>query len=134
MVAGLALRAWGAKTEYDVAKAKNTLTGGLADMNGALAENNAALDANKQKRLEWATAEQAENFKNVTQGQLKAALENNNNLVTNHGYDGYIQDINSLEQAQNSHTLVYRVQWNNDTQSYETVLQQLKTVTEGGRR
>lgn len=130
MVAGLALRAWGAKTEYDVAKAKNTLTGGLADMNGALAENSAALDANKQKRLEWATAEQAENFKNVTQGQLKAALENNNNLVTNHGYDGYIQDINSLEQAQNSHTLVYRVQWNNDTQSYETVLQQLKTVTE----
>lgn len=132
MVAGLALRAWGAKTEHDVAKAKNTLTGGLADMNGALAENNAALDANKQKRLEWATAEQAENFKNVTQGQLKAALENNNNLVTNHGYDGYIQDINSLEQAQNSHTLVYRVQWNNDTQSYETVLQQLKTVTEEG--
>ena len=132
MVAGLALRAWGAKTEYDVAKAKNTLTGGLADMNGALAENSAALDANKQKRLEWATAEQAENFKNVTQGQLKAALENNNNLVTNHGYDGYIQDINSLEQAQNSHTLVYRVQWNNDTQSYETVLQQLKTVTEEG--
>lgn len=131
-VAGLALRAWGAKTEYDVAKAKNTLTGGLADMNGALAENSAALDANKQKRLEWATAEQAENFKNVTQGQLKAALENNNNLVTNHGYDGYIQDINSLEQAQNSHTLVYRVQWNNDTQSYETVLQQLKTVTEEG--
>lgn len=130
MVAGLALRAWGAKTEYDVAKAKNTLTGGLADMNGALAENSASLDANKQKRLEWATAEQAENFKNVTQGQLKAALENNNNLVTNHGYDGYIQDINSLEQAQNSHTLVYRVQWNNDTQSYETVLQQLKTVTE----
>lgn len=130
MVAGLALRAWGAKTEYDVAKAKNTLTGGLADMNGALAENSDALDANKQKRLEWATAEQAENFKNVTQGQLKAALENNNNLVTNHGYDGYIQDINSLEQAQNSHTLVYRVQWNNDTQSYETVLQQLKTVTE----
>lgn len=130
MVAGLALRAWGAKTEYDVAKAKNTLTGGLADMNGALAENSAALNANKQKRLEWATAEQAENFKNVTQGQLKAALENNNNLVTNHGYDGYIQDINSLEQAQNSHTLVYRVQWNNDTQSYETVLQQLKTVTE----
>ena len=132
MVAGLALRVWGAKTEYDVAKAKNTLTGGLADMNGALAENSAALDANKQKRLEWATAEQAENFKNVTQGQLKAALENNNNLVTNHGYDGYIQDINSLEQAQNSHTLVYRVQWNNDTQSYETVLQQLKTVTEEG--
>lgn len=132
MVAGLALRAWGAKTEYDVAKAKNTLTGGLADMNGALAENSAALDANKQKRLEWATAEQAENFKNVTQGQLKSALENNNNLVTNHGYDGYIQDINSLEQAQNSHTLVYRVQWNNDTQSYETVLQQLKTVTEEG--
>lgn len=130
MVASLALRAWGAKTEYDVAKAKNTLTGGLADMNGALAENSATLDANKQKRLEWATAEQAENFKNVTQGQLKAALENNNNLVTNHGYDGYIQDINSLEQAQNSHTLVYRVQWNNDTQSYETVLQQLKTVTE----
>ena len=130
MVAGLALRAWGAKTEYDVAKAKNTLTGGLADMNGALAENSVALDANKQKRLEWATAEQAENFKNVTQGQLKSALENNNNLVTNHGYDGYIQDINSLEQAQNSHTLVYRVQWNNDTQSYETVLQQLKTVTE----
>lgn len=130
MVASLALRAWGAKTEYDVEKAKNTLTGGLADMNGALAENSAALDANKQKRLEWATAEQAENFKNVTQGQLKAALENNNNLVTNHGYDGYIQDINSLEQAQNSHTLVYRVQWNNDTQSYETVLQQLKTVTE----
>ena len=132
MVAGIALRAWGAKTEYDVAKAKNTLTGGLADMNGALAENSAAFDANKQKRLEWATAEQAENFKNVTQGQLKAALENNNNLVTNHGYDGYIQDINSLEQAQNSHTLVYRVQWNNDTQSYETVLQQLKTVTEEG--
>lgn len=132
MVAGLALRAWGAKTEYDVAKAKNTLTGGLADMNGALAENSDALDANKQKRLEWATAEQAENFKNVTQGQLKSALENNNNLVTNHGYDGYIQDINSLEQAQNSHTLVYRVQWNNDTQSYETVLQQLKTVTEEG--
>lgn len=132
MVAGLALRAWGAKTEYDVAKAKNTLTGGLADMNGALAGNSAALDANKQKRLEWATAEQAENFKNVTQGQLKSALENNNNLVTNHGYDGYIQDINSLEQAQNSHTLVYRVQWNNDTQSYETVLQQLKTVTEEG--
>lgn len=132
MVAGLALRAWGAKTEYDVAKAKNTLTGGLADMNGALAENSVALDANKQKRLEWATAEQAENFKNVTQGQLKSALENNNNLVTNHGYDGYIQDINSLEQAQNSHTLVYRVQWNNDTQSYETVLQQLKTVTEEG--
>lgn len=132
MVAGLALRAWGAKTEYDVAKAKNTLTGGLTDMNGALAENSAALDANKQKRLEWATAEQAENFKNVTQGQLKSALENNNNLVTNHGYDGYIQDINSLEQAQNSHTLVYRVQWNNDTQSYETVLQQLKTVTEEG--
>lgn len=132
MVAGLALRAWGAKTEYDVAKAKNTLTGGLADMNGALAENSSALDANKQKRLEWATAEQAENFKNVTQGQLKSALENNNNLVTNHGYDGYIQDINSLEQAQNSHTLVYRVQWNNDTQSYETVLQQLKTVTEEG--
>ena len=132
MVAGLALRAWGAKTEYDVAKAKNTLTGGLADMNGALAENSTALDANKQKRLEWATAEQAENFKNVTQGQLKSALENNNNLVTNHGYDGYIQDINSLEQAQNSHTLVYRVQWNNDTQSYETVLQQLKTVTEEG--
>lgn len=132
MVAGLALRAWGAKTEYDVAKAKNTLTGGLADMNEALAENSDALGANKQKRLEWATAEQAENFKNVTQGQLKAALENNNNLVTNHGYDGYIQDINSLEQAQNSHTLVYRVQWNNDTQSYETVLQQLKTVTEEG--
>ena len=42
MVASLALRAWGAKTEYDVAKAKNTLTGGLADMNGALAENSAA--------------------------------------------------------------------------------------------
>lgn len=123
---------WAINTGFQANNARNAMTGALADINGALDENNAALDANKQKRLEWATAEQAENFKNVTQGQLKAALENNNNLVTNHGYDGYIQDINSLEQAQNSHTLVYRVQWNNDTQSYETVLQQLKTVTEEG--
>lgn len=128
--AAAALGIWSSSAQIEANKARNALTGKIADMNGALAENNAALDANKQKRLEWATAEQAENFKNVTQGQLKAALENNNNLVTNHGYDGYIQDINSLEQAQNSHTLVYRVQWNNDTQSYETVLQQLKTVTE----
>lgn len=123
---------WAINTGFQANNARNAMTGALADINGALDKNNAALDANKQKRLEWATAEQAENFKNVTQGQLKAALENNNNLVTNHGYDGYIQDINSLEQAQNSHTLVYRVQWNNDTQSYETVLQQLKTVTEEG--
>lgn len=130
--AAAALGIWSSSAQIEANKARNALTGKIADMNGALAENNAALDANKQKRLEWATAEQAENFKNVTQGQLKAALENNNNLVTNHGYDGYIQDINSLEQAQNSHTLVYRVQWNNDTQSYETVLQQLKTVTEEG--
>lgn len=130
--AAVALGIWSSSAQIEANKARNALTGKIADMNGALAENNAALDANKQKRLEWATAEQAENFKNVTQGQLKAALENNNNLVTNHGYDGYIQDINSLEQAQNSHTLVYRVQWNNDTQSYETVLQQLKTVTEEG--
>lgn len=123
---------WAINTGFQANNARNAMTGALADINGALDKNNAALDANKQKRLEWATAEQAENFKNVTQGQLKSALENNNNLVTNHGYDGYIQDINSLEQAQNSHTLVYRVQWNNDTQSYETVLQQLKTVTEEG--
>ena len=128
--AAVALGIWSASAQFEANKARNALTGNITAMNGALAENSAALDANKQKRLEWATAEQAENFKNVTQGQLKAALENNNNLVTNHGYDGYIQDINSLEQAQNSHTLVYRVQWNNDTQSYETVLQQLKTVTE----
>lgn len=130
--AAAALGIWSASAQFEANKARNALTGNITAMNGALADNNAALDANKQKRLEWATAEQAENFKNVTQGQLKAALENNNNLVTNHGYDGYIQDINSLEQAQNSHTLVYRVQWNNDTQSYETVLQQLKTVTEEG--
>lgn len=123
---------WAINTGFQANNARNAMTGALADINGALDKNNDALDANKQKRLEWATAEQAENFKNVTQGQLKSALENNNNLVTNHGYDGYIQDINSLEQAQNSHTLVYRVQWNNDTQSYETVLQQLKTVTEEG--
>lgn len=130
--AAAALGIWSASAQFEANKARNALTGNITAMNGALADNNAALDANKQKRLEWATAEQAENFKNVTQGQLKAALENNNNLVTNHGYDGYIQDINSLEQAQNSHTLVYRVQWNSDTQSYETVLQQLKTVTEEG--
>lgn len=131
-IATAGLVTWSGGLEIATQRAKNNLTGSVAAMNGALADNNAALDANMQKRLEWATAEQAENFKNVTQGQLKAALENNNNLVTNHGYDGYIQDINSLEQAQNSHTLVYRVQWNNDTQSYETVLQQLKTVTEEG--
>lgn len=130
--AAAALGIWSASAQSEANKARNALAGNITAMNRALADNNTALDANMQKRLEWATAEQAENFKNVTQGQLKAALENNNNLVTNHGYDGYIQDINSLEQAQNSHTLVYRVQWNNDTQSYETVLQQLKTVTEEG--